>query len=75
MSEFDDQVRPRGDLASRLATESLDHLSVDELDARIEVLHAEIARTAAHRDRATSHRAAADALFARPTAPPAESGS
>lgn len=70
MTEFDEQVRPRGDCASRLATESLDHLSLDELDARVALLHAEIARIAAHRDRAQAHRAAADALFAKPAAPP-----
>ncbi|WP_353230243.1 DUF1192 family protein [Novosphingobium sp.] len=72
--DIDDRPRPTGDLASRLATEVLDHLSVDELGQRICLLEAEIARTASHRDRATAHRAAADALFGRPaSAPPAES--
>lgn len=66
----DDVQRSTGDLASKLAGESLDHLSVHELDARIALLDAEIARTAAHRDRAQSHRAAADALFGKPAAPP-----
>ena len=37
-----------------------------ELAARITLLEAEIARTAAHRDKAKSHRAAADALFGKP---------
>ena len=64
--DIDDRPRPIGDLASRLATEGLDHLSVDELDARIALLEAEIARTTAHRDRARAHRAAADALFGKP---------
>jgi uncharacterized small protein (DUF1192 family) len=68
--DIDDRPRPVGDLANRLATEGLDHLSVDELDARIALLEAEIARTGAHRDRACSHRAAADALFGKPAAPP-----
>jgi len=69
--DIDDRPRPPGDLASHLAKESLDHLSVDELGERIRLLEAEIARIALHRDRAQSHRAAADALFARPTnAPP-----
>ncbi|KUR77336.1 DUF1192 domain-containing protein [Novosphingobium sp. Fuku2-ISO-50] len=63
--DLDDRPRPIGDLASQLARESLDHLSVDELAARIALLEAEIARTAAHRDRARSHRAAADALFGK----------
>ncbi len=70
MTEFDEQVRPRGDCASRLATESLDHLSLDELEMRIALLQAEIARIAAHKDRAQAQRAAADALFAKPAAPP-----
>lgn len=64
--DIDDRPHPLGDLASRLATEPLDHLSVDELAARITLLEAEIARTAAHRDKAKSHRAAADALFGKP---------
>jgi len=64
--DIDDRPRPLGDLASQLVRESLDHLSVDELGERIRLLDAEIARTTAHRDRAQSHRAAADALFGRP---------
>jgi uncharacterized small protein (DUF1192 family) len=75
--DIDDRPRPQGDLASRLATESLDHLSLEDLAARIALLEAEIARTAAHRDRARSHRAAADALFGKVSdkAPPdGESG-
>ncbi len=72
----DDRPRPSGDLASRLASESLDHFSLDELALRITLLEAEIARVGAHRDRARAHRSAADALFARgSTAPPAASGS
>ncbi|KUR75887.1 DUF1192 domain-containing protein [Novosphingobium sp. FSW06-99] len=68
--DIDDRPRPLGDLASQLARESLDHLSVDELGERIRLLETEIARIVAHRDRAQSHRAAADALFARPANPP-----
>jgi len=69
--DVDDRPRPSGDLASQLVRESLDHLSVDELGERIRLLEAEIARIVAHRDRAQSHRAAADALFGRPAnAPP-----
>ncbi len=59
----DDRPRPRGDAADALARESLDSYSQDELAVRIELLEAEIARVRAHRDRASAHRAAADALF------------
>jgi len=68
--DIDDRPRPLGDLASQLAGESLDHLSVDELADRIALLEAEIARVIARRDRAQSHRAAADALFGRRAAAP-----
>lgn len=51
------------DAAARLASEDLDPYSQDELDARIALLTAEIARVAAHRDKVCAHRAAADALF------------
>ena len=59
----DDRPRPRGDAASLLAKEDLAPYSVDELDARVVLLEAEIARVRSHRDRSTAHRAAADALF------------
>ena len=59
----DDLPRPRGDAASLLARESLDSYSHDELDERIAVLEAEIARVIAHRNKAKAHRIAADALF------------
>jgi uncharacterized small protein (DUF1192 family) len=59
----DDRPRPRGDSASRLAGESLDSYSQEELDARIELLEAEIARVRSHRDKAAAHRLAADSLF------------
>ena len=49
--------------SSRLAKQDLDPLSVEELDARIEALKAEIARVEAHMQRAVNHRAAADELF------------
>lgn len=61
--EIDERPRPKGDLASRLATESLDSYSQNELDARIVLLEAEIARVVAHREKAKAHRAAAEALF------------
>jgi uncharacterized small protein (DUF1192 family) len=60
---MDDRPRPRGDAASRLAGESLDSYSQDELDARIEQLEAEIGRVIAHKNKAAAHKLAADALF------------
>lgn len=67
---MDDDERPRrrsagGDLgaASLLASESLDSYSLDELDARVDLLRAEIDRIAAHRDTSSRHMLAAEALF------------
>lgn len=59
----EDLPRPKGDAASTLARENLDPYSQDELDERIALLEAEIARIRAHRDKAAAHRLAADALF------------
>ena len=64
----DDRPRLRGPetnlgAASLLGRESLDSYSRDELTLRIELLETEIARVAAHRDKAAAHMAAADALF------------
>jgi len=63
-----DLPRPKGDAASRLASEDLGPYSQAELDARIATLEAEISRVKAHRDKAAAHRAAADALFGGPKA-------
>lgn len=63
--EEPDNPRPKGDVASRLATEDLAPYSQAELGNRIALLRAEIARVTAHRDKAAAHRAAADALFAK----------
>ncbi len=60
-----DLPRPRGDAASKLAAEDLSPYSQHELDERIEQLRAEIARVQAHRDKASAHRSAADALFGK----------
>ncbi|MDJ0978442.1 MAG: DUF1192 family protein [Erythrobacter sp.] len=54
------------DAAQRLAAEDLDPYSHDELDTRVALLEAEIARVRAHQDKASAHRAAADALFGGP---------
>jgi len=59
----DDRPRPRGDAAAKLSLESLDSYSRDELDQRIGLLEAEIARVKSHRDKAAAHRTAAEALF------------
>ena len=61
-----DLPRVKGDAASRLASEDLAPYSQDELDERIALLEAEIERVRAHRDKASAHRAAADALFRKP---------
>jgi uncharacterized small protein (DUF1192 family) len=71
--DLDERPRPKGDMASLLATESLDPYSHDELGERIRLLELEIMRVVAHRDKASAHRAAADALFRSP--PPDGSGS
>ncbi|MGB7408464.1 MAG: DUF1192 family protein [Pontixanthobacter sp.] len=60
-----DLPRPKGDAASRLATEDLAPYSQTELSDRIALLEAELARVAAHRDQGAAHMAAADALFGR----------
>ena len=46
-----------------LAKQDLDPLSVDELEARIALLEAEITRVKAKRDTAVNFRASADDLF------------
>jgi uncharacterized small protein (DUF1192 family) len=61
--EDGDLPRRRGDAAGELSKESLDSYSQDELAERIELLEAEIARVKAQRDKAASHRQAADAFF------------
>ncbi|MFM5917884.1 MAG: DUF1192 family protein [Novosphingobium sp.] len=63
----DDLPRPKGDAAAALAKESLDPYSLAELDERVALLEAEIARIQAHRNKAAAHRAAADALFGKST--------
>ena len=57
-------VRADDPLAT-LARQDLDALSVAELDRRIALLQAEIARTESKRVAADSVRSAADALFRR----------
>lgn len=66
--DLDDPPRPKGDAASKLAKEDLSPYSQDELDERVALLEAEIARVTAHRNQAAAHRTAADALFRKPDA-------
>ncbi|MEL7189206.1 MAG: DUF1192 domain-containing protein [Pseudomonadota bacterium] len=61
----EDLPRPKGDAAGALAGEDLGPYSQDELTARIALLEAEIDRVKKHRDKASAHRAAADALFSK----------
>jgi len=60
-----DRPRPRGDAASKLATEDLGPYSQDELQERIRLLKSEIVRVEKHRLSAAAHRDAAEALFGR----------
>ena len=64
--EDDDRPRPKGDAASKLAGEDLSPYSQDELAERIELLKAEITRVEDHRNKASAHRNAAEALFKKP---------
>ncbi|MFZ9395376.1 MAG: DUF1192 domain-containing protein [Erythrobacter sp.] len=59
----DDLPRPKGDAASKLAGEDLAPYSLEELEQRIALLEAEIARVESHRLKAAAHISAADALF------------
>ena len=57
--------RRKDDLPAQLGKQDLDPYSVEELQERIELLEAEIARTKTRIERAVNHRASADALFKR----------
>ncbi len=48
-----------------LAKQDIEPLSVEELDARVAALEAEIVRTKARREFAVNHKASAEALFKR----------
>jgi uncharacterized small protein (DUF1192 family) len=51
------------DPLTQLTRQDLDPLSVEELNARIEVLEGEIARVRARIENAVNFRASADAIF------------
>ncbi|ASR51177.1 DUF1192 domain-containing protein [Blastomonas fulva] len=55
--------RLRADAAQKLGSEDVDAYSLDELDTRIALCRAEIARCEARKAFATRHRASAEALF------------
>ena len=58
------EPRPsRGDILKALGREDLELYGRDELEERIDLLRAEIARTDAQLNRKQAGRAAADALF------------
>lgn len=59
----DDLPRRRDETLAALSKQSLDPLSVAELDDRIEMLQAEIERTRAHKTAAGGFKASAEALF------------
>jgi uncharacterized small protein (DUF1192 family) len=54
------------DPLTQLVRQDLDPLSVEELEARIEVLKAEIERVRAKLDASVNFRASADELFRKP---------
>ena len=59
----DDLPRRRDDVLAALIKQPLDPLSVAELDERVAVLEAEIARVKAHKAAAGAFKACAEALF------------
>ena len=59
----DDLPRRRDDVLAALTKQSLDPLSIEELDDRVAVLEAEIARTKNHKAAAGGFKANAEALF------------
>lgn len=68
MAEEDVEVRrPRGWALVEIAREDLEIYGSSDLEERIEALQAEIDRTRAQLDRKRAGRAAADALFGKPS--------
>ena len=55
-----------GDPLVELGKQDLDPMSIEELNARIETLRAEIGRVESHMQRAQIHRSAAEELFKKP---------
>ena len=64
--EPDDLFSKRPDDPVKLLTrQDIDHLSVDELEARIAILQGEIERCRTRMKQAVNHRATAEGLFKR----------
>ena len=63
MEPDDPLARRPDDPAKLLVRQDLDPFSVDELEARIAALEAEIIRCRAHLNKAVNHRLTAEALF------------
>ena len=55
------------DPLTALGKQDLDPFSIHELQERVELLKAEIARVEAHMSRAQTHRSAAEELFKKPS--------
>lgn len=68
MADEDADVRrPRGWAVAELPKEDLELFALVDLEERIEALEAEIARVRRQIDRKRAGRAAADALFGKPS--------
>lgn len=68
MAEEDAEVRrPRGWAVTELPKEDLELFALADLEERIEALEAEIARVRRQIERKRAGRAAADALFGKPS--------
>ncbi|ARS25868.1 DUF1192 domain-containing protein [Sphingomonas sp. KC8] len=65
MDADDNLPKRRDDLLTLIRLQDLDPFSVDELQARISALEAEIARTRCKIEAAVNHRATAEGLFKR----------
>ncbi len=59
----DDAPRPKNTPLEQVLTEDLDPLSIDELEARIVALEAEVTRCRKKIEQSTQHKSAAEALF------------
>ncbi|BDD65387.1 hypothetical protein Sj15T_04080 [Sphingobium sp. TA15] len=65
MDMDDDLPRKADDPLAQLLRQDLGPLSLSDLEARIEALEGEIARTRSRIDNAVNHKASAEALFKR----------
>jgi uncharacterized small protein (DUF1192 family) len=65
MNDDDNLPRPSA-IIVQLGREDLDPLSLNELDARVEALEAEIVRVKAKKLAAVNHKAIAESLFKKP---------